>query len=136
MGLDAKFKNYVSQAFPECVVANAPPPDGVVGDAMVMFHSFKPRSAENEAGEIEPEDEPAKRLVNNIWWTLNDATHAALCFDVSANTPVAKEIEWSTRPKPEVKVTAESVQKSLMFHELPDYGSIISSREARNVLCD
>lgn len=136
MGLDKDFKKYVASTFPECIVNEASSPDGVVVDCMVILHQFKPRTTESEEGLMETEDEPAKRLVNNIWWTINDASHAALCFDVTETTPVAKEIEWGKRPKAEVAVTPESVAKMLLFHELPHYDSIVSSRAARHILCE
>jgi hypothetical protein len=126
MGLSADFKKYVSATFPEACTPPGGVPHGVVIDSMVLLHSFVPR---------EDDSEPAQRLVDTLFAAVRGARAAAFCFDVSANTPAAKEMEWKKRPKPACVVTEASISEYLMLDLLPDYASLIASRGARTLLC-
>lgn len=93
---------------------------------MVLLHSHTVRAGD---------EEPALRLAGSLWHTIADAPVAAMCFDVSATTPLAKSIEWGSRPAPSVTLSREDVERALETASLPDFASLISSREARTVLC-
>jgi len=127
MGLAQNFKAYVADTFPECLVPDdAPAPVGAVLDVMVLLHSFEPQPGE---------ERPAARLAASVWEAICDCPDAALAFDVSATTPRAKEMEWDRRPPPAVTVTPAEIEEALLFDGLPDYRALISSRDARSVLC-
>jgi hypothetical protein len=131
MGLAADFKKYVAATHGDCVrpspgQAGYEPPDAVVVDVMVLLHSFSVRSSE---------EAPARRLAETVMHSVADAPVAAMCFDVSASTPPAKSLEWAVRPAPAVHVSAADVHAALEHEQLPDFPSLLASREARTVLC-
>ena len=129
MGLAAEFKQYVKTTFPDAVVNGAVQSvDGVVLDVMVFLHLFKPAN----------EDSAALRLVQSFWRPIRDARVAALCFDSAAQSPEAKQIEWRNRRQPERHLTAEQVERMLMFDVLDDemYADLISMRKLRLMLCE
>jgi len=125
MGLGANFKKYVARTFPGAH-GREDAPTAVVVDGMVVLHTFAPRPDEAT---------PAQRLAGSLWHHMSDAPHAALCFDVSETTPSAKAIEWANRPAPAVAVLSSDVEAGLLFDQLPNYASLISSRRARATLC-
>ena len=129
MGLAPKFKAYLLAEFPQCCTPPGPddqPASAVVVDVMVTLHAHS----------VRPGDEsPALWLAQTLWFAISDFQLISLCFDVSATTPAAKSIEWSTRPAPEVVVTSEDVLAALAENDLPDFPSLIASRSARTTLC-
>lgn len=131
MGLAAKWKHYVANCFPECVLSQerAPPADGVVIDVMVLLHTFAVKDEDEDPA-------PAQRLADSIWYSACDARAVAFCFDVADTTPLAKHVEWDARPQPTASVTVEQLQFALMGNGLTDhYSSVVSLRELRAVLC-
>ena len=127
MGLAQNFKAYVVSTFAECVLPpDAAPAGAAVIDVMVILHMFDPKP---------DEEAPARRLAAVLWESFCDCPAAALCFDVSASTPRAKEMEWSRRPAPATPQTAEDIEEALMFDSFADYRALVSSREARSLLC-
>jgi hypothetical protein len=127
MGLAPKFKQYLNEVFPAVATKNEPPPPGgVVVDVMVALHSHTVRAGD---------DAPATWLAQTLLFAIGEAPLAALCFDVSATTPEAKAIEWESRPKPAVVMTAADVEFALETNQLPDLASLVASRQARTALC-
>ena len=128
MGLSPKFKAHVAECHGDCVIGEnfVPAVRAVVIDVMVSLHSHT----------VRPGDErPALWLAQTLWYSIENAQVAALCFDVSATTPVAKSIEWAARPAPEVSVTSADVEAALAEDQLPHFPSLIASRGARATLC-
>jgi hypothetical protein len=126
MGLSPKFKQFLAACHPECLVPEGGAARAVVIDVMVTLHSHT----------VHPDDEhPALWLAQTLWYAIEHASVAALCFDVSATTPVAKSIEWAARPAPEVVVTVADVEAALAQDKLPHFPSLIASRGARAALC-
>jgi hypothetical protein len=126
MGLAPDFKKYIAATFPGCVCESTTGDVVTVVDVMVLLHSFSVRPSE---------EAPAQRLAETLMYTISNAPHAAMCFDVSATTPAAKSLEWAARPAPAVVVTATDVEAALAQDQLPDFPSLLASREARTVLC-